>query len=259
MPQTLAIQPRYSKAGHTDGRSSLDTVVESHGRVVDCMARRIRASIPDFACIELKDLVQAGNVGLVNAVHAYSPETGVPFELYARFRIRGEMLDTLRKLDAASRTLRGWQKKIRRTASDLSIHLKRDPTEEEISRQLGLELGRLRQKNLDIRAACAVTRSAQRAHRMEEATQEQPGPSECRPDSLQSNMERRNIIMFAVNQLPDRPRQIILMYYQQEYTMREIGEILRLDESRISQIHKVALRMMAENLRLSGIRSASDL
>jgi RNA polymerase sigma factor for flagellar operon FliA len=223
------------------------------------MARRVRASIPDFACIELKDLIQAGHVGLVNAVHAYSPETGVPFELYARFRIRGEMLDTLRKLDAASRTLRLWQKRIRKTALDLSIHLKREPTEEEISRQLGLELDRLRRKNLDIRAACAVTRSAQPADRMDEATQEQPGPLESRPDSLQSDMERRKIVRFAVNQLPERPRQIILMYYQQEYTMREIGEILQLDESRISQIHKGALRLLAENLRLSGIRSPTDL
>jgi len=94
---------------------------------------------------------------------------------------------------------------------------------------------------------------------MEEATQEQPGPSEARPDSLRSDQERQKIVDFAVSQLPDRPRQIILMYYQQEYTMREIGEILRLDESRISQIHKGALRLIEENLRMSGIRSATDL
>jgi RNA polymerase sigma factor FliA len=259
MPQILDAQPRVSRAGKTDGLCSLETIVESHGHVVDSMARRIRASIPSFACIELKDLIQAGNVGLVNAVRSYSSGTGVPFELYARFRIRGEMLDTLRKLDAASRTLRTWQKKIRRTALDLSIHLKREPTEEEVSKRLGLELDRLRQKNLDIRAACAVTRSAQRADRMEEASQEQPGPSDSRPDTLQSELERTKIVTSAVNQLPDRPRRIIVMYYEQEYTMREIGEILRLDESRISQIHKGALRLMAENLRLSGIKSATDL
>ncbi len=259
MPQTLDLKLRWDKTGQTDGQGSLEGIVESHGHLVDSMARRIRATIPEFACIELKDLVQAGNVGLVNAVRSYSPDTGVPFELYARFRIRGEMLDTLRKLDAASRTLRAWQKKIRRTALDLSIHLKREPTEEEISGQLGLELDRLRRKNLDIRLACAVTRSSQRSDRMEVATQEQPGPSESRPDALQSDLERRKIVTFAVNQLPDRPRQIILMYYQHEFTMREIGEKLRLDESRISQLHKVALRLIAENLRLSGIRSPTDL
>ena len=259
MPQTHFAEPCRKSAGKTDGLSTLEVIVESHGHMVDSMARRIRSSIPEFACIELKDLIQAGNVGLVNAVRTYSQSTGVPFDIYARFRIRGEMLDTLRKLDAASRTLRTWQRKIRRTVMDLSIHLKREPTEEEISGQLGLELNRLRQKNLAIRAACAVTRSAQCADRMEEATQEQPGPSESRPDSLQSDMERRKIVSFAVNQLPDRPRQIILMYYQEDYTMREIGQKLRLDESRISQIHKGALRAMAENLRMSGINSATDL
>ena len=257
--QTYFTEPCRKSTGRIDGLSTLEGIVESHGHLVDSIARRIRASIPDFACIELKDLIQSGNVGLVNAVHSYSQSTGVPFEIYARFRIRGEMLDTLRKLDAASRTLRGWQKKIRRTVMDLSIHLKREPTEEEVSGQLGLELNRLRKKNLDIRAACAVTQSAQCADRMQEATQEQPGPSESRPDSLQSDLERRKIVMFAVNQLPDRPRQIILMYYQEEYTMREIGEKLRLDESRISQIHKDALRAMAENLRMSGINSTTDL
>ncbi len=259
MSQTHFAEPCRKNVGNADGLSTLEGIVESHGHMVDSMARRIRASIPDFACIELKDLVQAGNVGLVNAVHSYSQNTGVPFEIYARFRIRGEMLDTLRRLDAASRTLRNWQRKIRKTVLDLSIHLKREPSEEEISGQLGVALNRLRQKNLDIRAACAVTRSAQGSDGMEEATQEQPGPSESRPDALQSDMERRKIVRFAVNQLPDRPRQIILMYYQQEYTMREIGERLRLDESRISQIHKGALRAMAENLRMSGINSATDL
>ena len=259
MPQIHFAEPCWTSARKTDGLSTLEGIVESHGHMVDSMARRIRSSIPEFACIELKDLIQAGNVGLVNAVHTYSQSTGVPFDIYARFRIRGEMLDTLRKLDAASRTLRTWQRKIRRTVMDLSIHLKREPTEEEISGQLGLELNRLRQKNLAIRAACAVTRSAQCADRMEEATQEQPGPSESRPDSLQSDMERRKIVSFAVNQLPNRPRQIILMYYQEDYTMREIGQKLRLDESRISQIHKGALRAMAENLRMSGINSAIDL
>jgi RNA polymerase sigma factor for flagellar operon FliA len=259
MPQTYFAEPCRKSAGKPHGLIAPEAIVESHGHMVDSMARRIRASIPNFACIELKDLVQAGNVGLVNAIHSYSQSTGVPFEIYARFRIRGEMLDTLRKLDAASRTLRTWQRKIRRTALDLTIHLMREPTEEEISGRLGMELNRLRKKNLDIRAACAVTRSAQRADRMDEATQEQPGPSESRPDSLQSDLERRKIVMFAVNQLPDRPRQIILMYYHQEYTMREIGEKLRLDESRISQIHKVALQSILQNLRMSGINSASDL
>lgn len=259
MPQTYFAEPCRISAGKTDGLSTLETIVESHSRMVDSMARRIRGSIPEFACIELKDLVQAGNVGLVNAVHSYSHSAGVPFEIYARFRIRGEMLDTLRRLDAASRTLRNWQKKIRRTVMDLSIHLKREPTEEEISGQLGVELKRLRKKNLDIRTACAVTRSAQGTDRIEEAAQEHPGPSESRPDSLQSDMERRKIVRFAVDQLPDRPRKIILMYYQQEYTMREIGERLQLDESRISQIHKDALRAILENLKMSGINASTDL
>ncbi len=258
MPQTFYAEPRWKTAGQTQSQSSLDAVVECHTHVVDSLARRVRSSIPDFACVELRDLIQAGNVGLVNAVRSYSADSGVPFEIYARFRIRGEMLDTLRRLDAASRTLRGWQKRIRRTTFDLSTRLQREPTEEEVSGRLGLQLNRLRKKNLDIRAACAVSRSAQSAERMEEVKQEQPGPSEFRPDNVQSSLERKKIVMFAVNQLPDRPRRIILMYYQEEYTMRQIGEIMRLDESRISQIHKGALRAMAENLKMSGIRSAAD-
>lgn len=222
------------------------------------MARRIRASIPFTASLEMTDLTQAGNVGLLNAIQSYSPEAGVPFDLYARFRIRGEMLDTLRKLDSASRTLRGWQRRIRHSARELSADLQREPTEEEISSHLGLELGRLRQKNLAIRTASAVTGSGPGASQLEENVQG-CDPAETRPDMLQSERERRKIMMFAINQLPERPRKVILMYYQQERTMREIGEALCLDESRISQIHKGALRTIAENLRLTGIRSRRDL
>lgn len=259
MPQMTNFRLHRTRASRVNAQGSLDAVVESHSHVVDAIARRIRAAIPAFACIEFRDLIQAGNVGLVAAVQSYSSETGVPFEVYARFRIRGEMLDTLRKLDAASRNLRVWQRKIKRTATDLKVRLNREPSEEEISGQLGLGLSKLRQKALDIRSACAVTQSGQRSDRMEEVSLEQPGPAEVRPDCMQSEIERRKLVKYALNQLPERPRQIILMYYQQEYTMREISEIMQLDESRISQIHKGALRSMAENLRLSGIHSATDI
>jgi RNA polymerase sigma factor for flagellar operon FliA len=236
-----------------------DVLFDSHQHIVESIARRIRASLPDFAVIEHKDLVQSGNIGLVNAIRAYTPESGVPFELYARFRIRGEMLDGLRRLDSASRSLRGWQRKIRRITLDLTVCLNREPTEEEVSRRLGLEITSFRKKSLDIRTASAVSRSAQSSERLDEACLETPGPFETRPDSLQSDRERRHLIKYAINQLPDRYRRVILMYYEQGYTMRRIGEVLRLDESRISQIHKGALRAMGDNLRLSGIKSRADL
>jgi RNA polymerase sigma factor for flagellar operon FliA len=246
-------------AGNVGEPPAVDQIVEFHGQMVESMARRVHASLPESACIELKDLVQAGNVGLVNAAHSYSQSTGVPFEIYARFRVRGEILDMLRRLDAASRTLRNWQKKINHTVLDLSIRLKREPTEEEVSGQLGVALDRLRRKNIDIRTACAVTRSSQCGDQAEDIRLDQPGPRESRPDVLQSDLERRKIVRFAVDQLPERPRQIILMYYHQEYTMREIGERLRMHESRVSQIHKGALQAILENLKLSGINSPADL
>lgn len=259
MGKNLDSHMHRTRAGRAHDQNSVDALVENHRHVVDAIARRICSAIPNFASIELRDLIQAGNVGLVNAIDSYSAETGVPFEVYARFRIRGEMLDALRKLDAASRTLRAWQRRIRRTAVELKDRLNREPSEEEISGQLGVAVHQFRRKTLDIRLACAVTQSNQRSDRMEDASREQPGPSETRPDAMQSELERKKLVRYAVSQLPERPRRIIVMYYQQEYTMREIGEIMRLDESRISQIHKGALRAMAENLRLSGIRSATDL
>jgi len=259
MPNSVWVEPRRHRPGKTDGCRTLEKIVETHGPVVHSMARRIRASIPKFACIELKDLIQAGNVGLVTAVRSYSAESGVPCEIYARFRIRGEMLDTLRKLDAASRSVRNWHRKIRRTTVDLAAQLNREPTEEEVGTKLGLDPDSLRQKNLAIRAAYAVTRSSQCSDRMEQVSRVQADPINARPDSLQSEQERRKIVTFAVNQLPERPKHIIFMYYHQGYKLREIGEILGLEESRVCQIHKSALRLMAENLRMTGIRSRRDL
>jgi RNA polymerase sigma factor for flagellar operon FliA len=259
MPQSSYATSFRSPANPSGEAATAESLFDSHQYIVESIARRIRASLPDFASIEHTDLIQSGNMGLVYAIRSYTPESGVPFELFARFRIRGEMLDALRRLDTASRSLRGWQRKIRRITADLSTHLKREPTEEEISGHLGLQLDYYRKKSLDIRTASAVSRSGQSSERLEEASRETPGPYETRPDSLQSDRERKHLITYAINQLPDRHRRVILMYYQQEYTMRQIGEILCLDESRISQIHKGALRAMAENLRLSGIKSSADL
>ena len=234
-------------------------MVESHGQLVESIARRIHASLPESACIDLRDLIQAGNVGLVNAMRSYAETTRVPFGVYARFRIRGEILDMLRELDAGSRNIRTWQRKIHDAVVDLSSRLNREPTDEEIGTQLGMSVPRIRRKNLDLRMAWAVARSNQCGDEIEDQRLEHPGPCESRPDALQSNLERRRIVRFAVDQLPERPRQIILMYYQQEYTMREIGERLRMHESRVSQIHKGALQSMLQSLRLSGIHRATDL
>jgi RNA polymerase sigma factor for flagellar operon FliA len=258
MSQTGLAGQIQESAGIVNAAPAVDRIVESHGQLVESMARRVHTSLPESACIELKDLVQAGNVGLVNAARSYSESTGVPFEIYARFRIRGEILDMLRRLDAASRTLRNWQKKIHHTVLDLSVRLQREPTDEEISGQLGVALDRFRRKNLDIRTACAVSRSSQGGDQMEDVRLNQPGPRESRPDALQSDQERRKIVRFAVDQLPDRPRQIILMYYHQEYTMREIGQRLCMHESRVSQIHKGALQTILENLKMYGINSPAD-
>jgi RNA polymerase sigma factor for flagellar operon FliA len=255
MQQALDNQPHC----RLEGQEFVDAVVKSHSNLVCSMAKKIRASTPDSARIDIRDLIQAGNVGLLSAIRCYHPDTGVPFEIYARFRVRGEILDTLRRLDAASRKLRHWQRWIRRTTRELSSHLLREPTEEEVSAHLGLELSQLRRKALAIRAASSVTVSTCNSNGFAECYHEQAGPADVQPDFRQSLQERRKIIGSAINQLPTKPRTIVRMYYQQECTMREIGETLSLKVSRISQIHKGALRTIARTLSLKGINSSGDL
>ena len=227
--------------------------------LVRMIAWQIYGSLPSHASVDMGDVVQAGHVGLVNASRSYHPEIPVPFASFARHRIRGEILDSLRRLDSASRGLRRWQRKMDAETRNLTLTLSREPSEEEMSERLGVEIASLRKRRLKLWYTSSCNSQAQDPAETDCNLQTAPATAEWRPDLKHQQLEMRKFLVRAVAILPPRSRKIVLLYYLRNLTMKQIGALLKVNESRVSQLHKHALETMARGLRAAGVHSFYDI
>ena len=203
------------------------------------IARHIHERLPSHVSID--DLFQAGILGLIDAVDKFDPQKNVQFMSYARFRIRGAILDSLRHMDWGPRNLRRQARRFERASRELTAELGHFPSESEIASKLGLpiedfqlllgELRGLRLESLHIWS--------------EEGNGEGNLPTAFRPEEDPFEMtfrwEIRHLLGEALSELDEREGDVLGLYYLEELTMKKIGKILGIDESRVSQIHAVAL------------------
>jgi RNA polymerase sigma factor for flagellar operon FliA len=228
-----------------------------HQGLIRMIAWDIFSRIPKHASIEISDLVQAGHLGLLRARRSYRPESKVQFATYARYRIRGEILDVLRRLDNAPRSLRRWQRAVDAKIRELSGSLHRMPTDEELGDALGLDVVEVRRNRYALWTLSGENEVPPRVKKdISENQRSSAAAPDWMPDVIQERKESVRILLDSVSSLPARSQQVILLYYQQDFTMKQIGAILQVNESRVSQIHKTALRSMSMILRSAGIRSA---
>jgi RNA polymerase sigma factor for flagellar operon FliA len=222
--------------------------------LVRLIAWQIFSRVPKHASVELTDVLQAGHLGLLRARASYRRDSEVPFAVYARYRIRGEILDMLRRLDSAPRSLRRWQRTVENKSRDLSMQLQRTPTDEEIGASLGTEIEKIRKNR---QALLSVSMDNELPRRADEdanpSKKEWTASPDWMPDVIQERRESLRILMDSIAALPPRSRQVVVLYYQRDYTMKQIGEVLRVNESRVSQIHKTALQTMSGVLQSAGI------
>lgn len=231
-----------------------DALILEHLSLVSAIAAHVQRSLPVH--IELDDLIHAGMMGLFDAAVKYQADKKVAFSTYAKHRIRGAILDGLRQLDWASRDLRKRYKQMETVKAELRSTLRREPTEQETAAAMGLDARRWRALMVDFRSlGNAVARV--RAERDEAPAPELPCSATQNPDQLFARLEMRQKLSSAMATLPARYRQVVELYYEREMTMKEIGDVLGVNESRISQIHKSALERMQMALDCSGIRSAA--
>ena len=231
-------------------RAVRDQIILDHLVLVKTIAVRVR-NLP-MHVVDLDDLTHAGILGLIDAASKYDAGKKVEFRSYAKHRIKGAILDSLRQLDWASRHLRGRRKKVESVTRDLSTKLDRFPTESEIAEKMGVGLDRWRQISVDLRMIGLVSASAANSG---PDRPEFPAKAESQPDSLCAKEELREVLMKAMKTLPARHHTVVLQYYTNDKTMKEIAGILGVNESRVSQIHKLALERMATALRAAGIHS----
>ena len=242
-----------STAKHAD-YALRDRVVLEHLPLVKAIAVRVHESLPVH--VELDDLVHAGILGLFDAATKYDPDKQVAFSSYAKHRIKGAILDSLRQLDWASRDLRRRHKQVEAVTRDLTAVLQRTPTEAEIAGKMGVEVDRWRQMMLDLRNVGLISASTRSNEQDDLPAPDFPSKPETHPDSMCAHQQLRSALAEAMKRLPERYQKVVMMYYTHEMTMKEIGGLLGINESRVSQIHKSALEKMAVALQENGISSS---
>ncbi len=203
-----------------------------------------RMAIPLPPCLEYEDLISHGIVGLIQAVDRYDPGRGVPFRTYAIARIRGQVLDTLRRLDLVPRSARQRAREIEHAIRDLQKKLGRNPTDEEIAEHLRIKVETVRSSLQQ--AACILVSMDNLL------LSDQGGDGLLQSEVLEDRetltplehleeLDIRERLRDALQQLSERERLVLSLYHEQELTMREIGEVLGVTESRVSQIYSRAV------------------
>lgn len=230
-----------------------DQIVLEHLPLVKAIAIRVHETLPVH--VDLDDLVHAGVLGLFDAVEKYNATKNVVFHAYAKHRIKGAILDSLREQDWASRDLRRRQKQVESVAHDLAVELGRTPSDTEVAERMGLGPDRWHRLLLELRGSGPISSTAS-ADEEHDRTQEFAATPELEPDRLCARQQMRTTLAEAMRALPVRYQKVVFLYYTNDMTMKEIGEELGVNESRVSQIHKSALAKMAAALESAGIHSA---
>lgn len=236
-------------------RQTRDPIVLQHLPLVRAIASRILAAISARVPvqIDLEDLIQAGIVGLIHAAAKYDATKQVAFSAYAKHRIHGAILDSLRELDWASRDMRRRQKALDLASSELSATLHRTPTETEMAEKLGIDLPDLRHAMMDLQARGSISVSFPLHQDEDLPPVDFPCSPENHPDRICERKQVRAVLDEAMKDLPPQYRAVVSMYYTNEMSMKQIGLVLAVNESRISQIHKSALAKIALLLQANGI------
>lgn len=192
---------------------------------------------------EYEDLVHQGLLGLIDAVDRFDPHHGTRFATYASLRIRGKILDYLRSSDWMSRSVRHRVRSIKKAVSDLWVNYNREPTEEEIAAHLGMELDQV-QKGLEDSNWVFVSLDSSGTNEDGETSALYEMLSDDRqvdPFTTIETDDLKQTLVAAIGQLSGREQLILSLYYYEELTFKDIGKVLGITESRVSQLHARAL------------------
>jgi RNA polymerase sigma factor for flagellar operon FliA len=226
--------------------SEIEQLVLEQMPQVKYIARRIHERLPQH--VPFEDLMQAGMVGLMDALNKFDCEKKVKFASYAKFRIRGAILDSLRELDWSPRDLRRKSRQINMVTQKLQTELGRAASEPELAEALGLSLEEFQDLTKEIRGLEIASLQSEHSEDGQESdlAESLPGREDEDPLTLCEQHEMNGQLQRAIIHLPEREQQVLMLYYQQEMTMREVGELMGIGESRVSQIHSQAVKRLRE-------------
>lgn len=244
-----AAKKAYESVSHLKSTTDEERLLLEQLPQVRYIARRIHDRLP--AHVQLDDLVQAGIVGLIEALHKYDPTKNVELKTYAKYRIQGAILDNLRDLDWSPRPLRKKARQLEQAHQRLRARWGRPATEPELATELGVELKELHRLLGDLRGLDLgsledeYTESGQERNTLAS----RPERVDEQPFAMCLQGELRDLLQRALGELQARERQVLSLYYFEELTMKEVGAVLGVGEARVSQIHSAALVRLRARMR----------
>jgi RNA polymerase sigma factor for flagellar operon FliA len=233
---------------YVGSQTERDRLVVAHIGLVKAMAQRLARRLPPQ--VDVADLVSIGVLGLIEAAGRYQASTGVPFDAFARRRVQGAMLDELRGMDTAPRSLRKLRRHVDSTIAQLRMTLGHEPSESEIATALGMTDEQYGEAFEQLR----MLEVAQVRQLDELGSDHAPLLDICidpdeGPEIRLQRRELRLMLGAAIGALPERERQVVALYYEEELTMAEIGEVLGVCESRVSQLRSLAISRLRSSLK----------
>jgi len=224
--------------------------VNQYAPLVKYVAGKVAIGMPQN--VDFEDLVGYGVFGLLDAIEKFDPGKDIKFKTYAVTRIRGAIYDELRSIDWVPRSVRQKAKEIERAIGKLENRLGRAATDEEIAKELGISMKDFHSLMLKVSGASLLSLSdiwyvgdeSDKVSVMETIE----SPSSMNPDAIVEREEIKKIIVEAIKELPDKEKKVLILYYYEDLTLKEIGEVLQVTESRISQLHTKAIMRLRSKL-----------
>jgi RNA polymerase sigma factor for flagellar operon FliA len=231
-----------------------DALIEKHLVLAKYAAARVAGRLPGH--VRLDDLYSAALVGFLDAVEDYDPDRNVEFGAYASRRIRGAVLDELRRLDCVPRRVRRLAREAAGAIGVLTQRLGRQPRDEEIAEEMGVPLAAYRRLLTEGVTLLSLDADASGEHgsALVDVIEDE---SIHDPFTTLEAEERRALFARLIDLLPERERQVLGLYYQEELTMHEVGTVLGITESRVSQIHSSAILRLQAAVRRDGAMPAA--
>ena len=228
-----------------------EEVIKRYSPMIKYVANRIAMRLPPH--IEVDDLISVGVLGLMDAISKYDSSRGAKFKTYAEFRVRGAILDELRSMDWVPRSIRQKASQVDKVVQGLQAKLRRQPEDEEVAKEMGLSLDQFHE-TLNETKSIPIFSLEDLGIAKESGDQQSlldclAGKADADPQTQIRLVELKEIIAKAIDALPEKERLMVSLYYYEELTMKEIGAVLDITESRVSQIHSKAVYRLRTKLK----------
>jgi RNA polymerase sigma factor FliA len=240
---------RYKDQG---GNTARERLVVAYSPMVKFVAGRLGAGLPSH--VEDADLISYGLVGLIGAIERFEPERGIKFETFAMTRIRGAIIDELRSLDWVPRSVRSRAREIEQVQAKLEHELQRAPSESELAAKLNMTEEELQSALLEI--ANSSVYALDELWTVSDSSGDQVSlldtiadEGAADPQEALATTEVKDRLTEAIGGLPEREQLVVALYYYENLTLREIGEVLGVTESRVSQLHTKAVMRLKSHLQ----------